>query len=58
MEFCGCGSASDLIKHLKKDNNCLMTTDQLWAILVQVMKGLIYLHAHGISYIYVFLMMS
>jgi serine/threonine protein kinase len=49
MEFCGCGSVSDLIKHLKKDN-ALMTSDQIWGILVQVMKGLIYLHAHGILY--------
>lgn len=44
MEFCGAGSAADLIKHLNSEGKN-MTEDQVGAITIMVLKGLSYLHS-------------
>ena len=44
MEFCGCGSVSDLIKKMK-ENNKRLTEGQVASICIAVVKGLMYLHS-------------
>lgn len=43
MEFCGAGSAGDLLKILNKQEKT-MTDEQVGAITVPVLKGILYLH--------------
>eukprot|EP01117_Protostelium_nocturnum_P007038 TRINITY_DN2523_c0_g1_i4.p1 TRINITY_DN2523_c0_g1~~TRINITY_DN2523_c0_g1_i4.p1 ORF type:complete len:1020 (+),score=365.09 TRINITY_DN2523_c0_g1_i4:65-3124(+) len=47
MEFCGCGSLADLLKHMKKESKT-MNERQLSSILTHVLNGLMYLHDVGI----------
>jgi len=43
MEYCGCGSITDLIK-LNKQENRSLTENEIAAITIDILKGLAYLH--------------
>jgi serine/threonine protein kinase len=49
MDYCGCGSVSDLMKNLAKESKTL-TDDQIVGIVIGVVNGLAYLHGRSTTF--------